>query len=157
MAYGDSQSLVLYRGASSSTSLAASTTSTSLLPSRLFNAQTGTAIATELLYRLLIDIINRILQTVHKFASSKLDDLSDYIEKRSIERRERWAAEKDRKDTESSRILDEVRRVRQDDGSAFICPLTGDKPRGGPPRWVKGVLTGVRDGRMQSRDFYTWD
>jgi hypothetical protein len=69
-------------------------------------------------------------------------------------------------------ILEEVEKRGAFGGNGnggFECPMTGQKfdgemggaggmgpmrPGLGPPRWVRGVLRGVDEGRMQPRDFW---
>ncbi|KAF2022115.1 hypothetical protein BU24DRAFT_458003 [Aaosphaeria arxii CBS 175.79] len=155
-----SSSMVLYRPGPSS-SLTTTSHSTSLLPARLFTAQTGTAIATELLYRLLMDILNRLIHSLHKFASSRLDQLSAHLEKRAALRQQQHL------DAAAAReqglgIVEEVEKLVERRGFELECPMGGGAGGGmggiggppGPPRWVKGVLEGVREGRMEERDFW---
>lgn len=162
-----SQSMVLYRPSSGQTTLSTTTTYRSLVPSRFFTASTGTAIATELLYRILIDIINRILHSVQRFTSTKIDEFSSFLERRRVERQnERLEAAKAAKGNAASgnggglRIVEEVGRVAEERGFIQHCPMTGREwEEGGrgppePPRWVKGVLKGVEEGRMEERDFW---
>jgi hypothetical protein len=87
--------LVPCRGPTASTTLTTTSySSPSLLPVRLFTAQTGHALATDLLYRLLFDIISRLLQVVHRFASKQLDAFSIFLESKSMEWREAREAAK---------------------------------------------------------------
>src|SRR4051812_26515414 len=86
-----SSSLVLYRPGPSS-SLTTTSTPTSLISSRLFSQQTGTAIATELLYRILFDIINRFLASFQRLASKGMEQASSWLERKMQERRDRFAA-----------------------------------------------------------------
>jgi hypothetical protein len=151
--------LVLYRPSASSTALSATSASRSLaLTSRLFNQTTGTAIATELLYRLIWDIINRLATHVHRFAAERLDRLGSFLEQRAIARQEARATR-----LEESEILKEVAAAREDsmDGFGIACPLTGrsmgemgNGRRGGPPSWVLSVLKGAEEGRIESREFW---
>lgn len=166
-----SQSLVPYRGPPTSASLTTTSRSGPLISSRFFNAQTGTAIATELLYRILIEIINRVITSFQKFASARLDDFGSYLERRAAERRERQAAEKARtpsaRDSDGLRIVQEVSKLAEESG--FVaCPIQrrvgakeGEVPqwvrRRGPPvppRWVRDVLDGFTEGRMEESDFW---
>lgn len=131
----------------------------SLVSSQFFTQQAGTAIATELLYRILIDIINRVLHSVHRLAAKGMDECSSYIERKLQERRERLAAS-EKKATEGRTIVDEVRKLAEERGS-ITCPLggvrmgedTGRSPPP-PPMWVKSVLEGIEEGRMHERDFW---
>ena len=84
-----SSSLVPYRGPTTSTSTTITSTSSSprsILPSRLFTAQTGHTLATELLYRLLFDLLNRLLASLHRFAAHQLDTFSSFLERKYVER-----------------------------------------------------------------------
>lgn len=163
-----SQSLVLYRPSSSTSSASVTTTSPNrtLISSRLFTATTGTAIATELLYRILIEIINRLLHSFQNFASARLDQLSSFLERKSLEREEERkrradaSASSKKGDGKGLGILEEVERLNEDRGG-FACPMGGEHGGYGgrrnppaPPRWVRVVLKGVEEGRMQKRDFW---
>ncbi|KAF2109264.1 hypothetical protein BDV96DRAFT_243249 [Lophiotrema nucula] len=151
-----SQSLVLYSAPPTTSTLtfrpSSSTSTTSLISRRLFTQQTGTAIATELLYRILLEILNRVFVSVQGFAAKRLDALQDYFEKRSLERATGAAAAAAKKASEEGGaelgIVDEVGKAAV--ASGFICPLTGRamgvhgdaddmgwKGRRGPPEWVK--------------------
>lgn len=155
MAPSVSQSLVLYRPSSPST-LATRSTATSLVSSRLFTATTGTAIATELLYRLLWDIVNRLLHSFQAFASERLDRFSSYLEQRANERR-LAAQNKKNNDGNELKIVEQVSKLVEEKGfgGSFDCPMSGGQRKGPtPPRWVQGVLQGVEEGRMQERDFW---
>ncbi|KAF2656705.1 hypothetical protein K491DRAFT_691750 [Lophiostoma macrostomum CBS 122681] len=156
-----SQSMVLYRPPPTTSSLSTTTGSTSgsLISTRYFTASTGTAIATELLYRLLFDILNRILHSVQRFTSAKLDQLSIYLERRRLERQnERLEAARAVREGSADkngrlRIVEEVGKAAEERGFIAHCPMKGDKePR--PPRWVASVLKGAEEGRMEERDFW---
>ncbi|ORY19887.1 hypothetical protein BCR34DRAFT_582089 [Clohesyomyces aquaticus] len=171
-------SLTLYRPAPSS-SLSTTSRSDTLIPSRLFTAQTGTAIATELLYRILVEILNRLFSKFQHFASERLDQLSEYLETRARERREATMASAaaaanakvggDGGEKGGLGIVDEVGKLVKERG--FECPMTGKEGRGprewmekrrmggktglpAPPRWVRGVMDGIEEGRLESRDFW---
>ncbi|KAF2867969.1 hypothetical protein BDV95DRAFT_610397 [Massariosphaeria phaeospora] len=165
-----SQSLVLYKGpiTTSSTSVASSSTYSraDLIPTRLFTVQTGTAIATELLYRLLIDLLNRFLTSFQRVASERLDQFSSYLERRAVERRDAQLAgpklEASGSSSDGLKIVQEVGKLAEQRGFVPACPV-GDagpqwlKRRGGPPAppaWVRSVLEGIDEGRLQSRDFW---
>ncbi|KAH7078530.1 Metallo-dependent phosphatase-like protein [Paraphoma chrysanthemicola] len=145
-------SLVLYRPGTSA-SLSQSASPTSLISSRLFSQQTGTAIATELLYRILFDIINRFLSSFQRLASKGMEEATSWIEQKMQERRDRLAAAKSSGGAEL-KIVEEVGKMAE--GNGFVkCPMgsKGDGPT--PPPWVQSVLVGIEEGRMQARDFYT--
>ncbi|CAO2657618.1 Nn.00g037440.m01.CDS01 [Neocucurbitaria sp. VM-36] len=154
-----SQSLVLSRPIPSST-LATRSSSSSLIPSNFFTQQTGTAIATELLYRILFDILNRLLSSFQHLASKGFEECSSFIEQKLQERRDRLEAAKSSA-AEGLKIVQEVGKLAGERG--FItCPMTGRPmnaaPRGkngvpGPP-WARGVLEGIDEGRMHERDFW---
>ncbi|KAH7126785.1 hypothetical protein B0J11DRAFT_286378 [Dendryphion nanum] len=147
-------SLVLYRPAAPS-SLTTTTRASSLISSRLFNAQTGTAIATELLYRILIDIVNRLLHSFHKFAVARIDQFSDYMDRRANERQQqRQDAARMRKESRENGlgIVEEVGKLVEERG--FDCPMGQSQNPPQPPKWVQGVLEGVREGRMEEKDFW---
>ncbi|KAJ4383832.1 hypothetical protein N0V86_000675, partial [Didymella sp. IMI 355093] len=105
--------------------------------------QTGTAIATELLYRILFDIVQRFLATFQRLASKGMDQCSTWLERKIQERRERQvnAANGDLD------IVQEVGKLAARQG--FItCPMTGADTNGGgpqPPRWVRDVLDGIEE------------
>ncbi|KAF2997375.1 hypothetical protein E8E13_004515 [Curvularia kusanoi] len=145
-----SQSLVLYNPPTTS-NLSSRTNVSSLLPANFFTKQTGTAIATELLYRVLFDIIQRFLSTFQRLAAQGMDECASWLERKLQEQRER-------RETPNERlgIVEEVNRVAAERG--FItCPMTGADVHGGgpqPPRWVRGVLEGIEQGRMEERDFW---
>ncbi|KAF1974325.1 hypothetical protein BU23DRAFT_115105 [Bimuria novae-zelandiae CBS 107.79] len=141
-------------------------TSTSLLPSRLFTAQTGHALATELLYRLLFDILNRVLASLHRFAATRLDSLGKFVERKFGER---WEAQSETRALGEGRgrITQEVGRAaaRRGFGSSevaggvgVVCPMTGEGTMGagmgGPPGWVGQVLRGIHEGWLEERDFW---
>jgi hypothetical protein len=155
-----SSSLILY---SPSPSNAVSTRpySNSFISSRLFSPQTGTAIATELLYRILIDIINCFLCSFQRLASHGIDEASSWMERKLQERRDRRDAAR-ANERDGLKIVQEVGRLAQESGF-MTCPMTGQKmdvglegKRGppGPPMWVRRVLNGIDDGRMADRDFW---
>jgi hypothetical protein len=147
-----SSSLVLYRPGPS-TSLSKTSSPASVISSRLFSQQTGTAIATELLYRILFDIINRFLTSFQRLASKGMEEASSWIEQKMQERRERLAAAKNSA-SDGLRIVEEVGKMAE--GNGFIkCPLGGERGGPTPPPWVQSVLLGIDEGRMQARDFYT--
>ncbi|PVI06590.1 hypothetical protein DM02DRAFT_649710 [Periconia macrospinosa] len=159
--------LVPYRGNAASTTsttliTTSTSTSTSLLPARLFTAQTGHALATELLYRLLFDILNRLLTHLHRFASRQLDTFSSFLERRWNERADALKAAREarkRSEEEGAKlgIADEVMRVAAERGfvrgdGAIECPRGGSVK--GPPGWVGFVLEGIKEGRIVERDFW---
>jgi len=150
-----SSSLTLYRPGPS-TSLTTRSFSSSLISSSLFTKQTGTAILSELAYRILIDIINRFIHSFQRLASHSLDSASSFIERKLQERRDRLDAGAD--EDGGLKIVEEVGRLAEERG--FVtCPLTGkdmgrEEGMRGPPRWVKGVLDGIDEGRMKERDFW---
>jgi hypothetical protein len=146
-----STSLVLYRPSPSSY-LTATSSRTSLISSRFFTQQTGTAIATELLYRILIDIINRFLSSFQHLASRGMEEATSWVERKMQKRSERLAAAK-HGDGEGLRIVEEVGKLAEQRGFV-VCPMNGEGgPR--PPPWVRNVLVGIEEGRLHSRDFYT--
>jgi hypothetical protein len=149
-----SSSLVLYSPGPSS-SIAATSKASSLISSRLFSQQTGTAIATELLYRILFDIINRFLATFHRLASQGMEEASSWLEQKMQERRERLQQAKD--SAGGLGIMDEVNKAAENRGSITItCPMGGEaRGRRPQPPWVRSVLQGIEEGRMHDRDFYT--
>jgi hypothetical protein len=60
------------------------------------------------------------------------------------------------------KIVEEVGKLAEERGF-FTCPLTGHKMDArvegrrrppGPPMWVRGVLQGIEEGRMEERDFW---
>lgn len=153
-------SLVLYcPDPANSTSLNRS--STSLISSRLFSQQTGTAIATELLYRILYDIINRFLGAFQRLASKSMEECSTWLGRKMKERSERLATVNDSA-AEGLHIAEEVGKLAA--GRGFVtCPLTGPRidvttcrksAPPGPRIWVRDVLEGIDTGRMHARDFW---
>jgi hypothetical protein len=153
-----SSSLVLYRPGP--TSSLTTSSRTPLISSRLFNKQTGTAIATELLYRILFDIFNRFISSFQRLASKGIEQASSWIEQKLVERRDRLAAaEGDAGD--GLTIVREVGKMAEESG--FIaCPMgrtlggdTGARLAPVPPMWVRGVLEGIEEGRLHDKDFYT--
>ena len=148
-------SLTLYRP-EPSTSLTTRSFSSSLISSHLFTQQTGTAILTELAYRILIDIINRFIHSFQRLASHGLDSASSFIERKLQERRD-WLDAGAGEDG-GLKIVEEVGKLAEERG--FVtCPLTGsemgrEEGMRGPPRWVRGVLDGIDEGRMKERDFW---
>ncbi|KNG47235.1 Metallo-dependent phosphatase [Stemphylium lycopersici] len=155
-----SSSLVLYSPGSSTTMTGRSSAS-SLISSRLFSQQTGTAIATELLYRILIDIINRFLSSFQRLAARGMDSASTWMERKMQERRDRLDAAKAGAG-EGLGIVEEVVKLSEERG--FVtCPMTGrvmdmgvEEARRppGPPQWIQGVLRGIDEGRMSERDIW---
>jgi hypothetical protein len=145
-------SLVLYRPGSSS-SLATKPSPTSLVSSRLFSRQTGTAIATELLYRLLFDIVNRFLHAFQRIAARSVEDATTWIEQKMQGRRERLQVAKDH-GTKPLKITQEVGKLAQDQG-LITCPMGGEVGGARQPPWVKSVLEGIDEGRLHDEDFYT--
>lgn len=156
-------------------------TSRTIVPSRLFTAATGTAILTELLYRLLLDIINRVLDSAQTLASRGLDNLTSYLEQRresslqarrlqaEAEAQARLREDGGGKDADGGKsVLWEVKKMVDGKGAGgiefacpkgaggksveFACPKGGMRP--GPPMWARGVLEGIEEGRMQDRDFW---
>jgi ElaB/YqjD/DUF883 family membrane-anchored ribosome-binding protein len=147
-----SSALVHYRSGPSS-SLTTSPSASSIISARLFSQQTGTAIATELLYRILFDIINRFLTSFQRLASRGMEEASSWIEQKLQERRERLQEAKDRA-SKGLKIVDEVGRMAEQRG--FItCPMGGEAGGARQPPWVKSVLEGIEAGRLHDKDFYT--
>lgn len=144
MAYD--QSLVLYQPSSPVTS----PRSTSL--TRVFNAQTGTAIATELLYRILMEILHRLFNTFQNFASNRLDQLSAYLETKAEERQARRlesvTAKVEENKAKSLGIVEQVAKLEEEKGQQWpACPLQQQKMGGGrmhgrpgPPEWVRDAM-----------------
>ncbi|KAF1841488.1 uncharacterized protein K460DRAFT_168334 [Cucurbitaria berberidis CBS 394.84] len=155
-----SQSLVVYRPGASTT-LAARPLSASLISSRFFTQQTGTAIATELLYRILFDILNRLISSFQRLASKGMQKCSSFIEQKLQEQRDRLAAAKAGA-AEGLKIVQEVGKLAEERG--FItCPMTGHtmdailegkRAPPGPPMWVREVMEGIDEGRIHDRDFW---
>lgn len=145
-----SQSLVLY-SAPAPTTLSTRPSVSSLIPADFFTRQTGSAIAAELLYRILFDIVQRLLATFQRLAAKGMDQCSTWLERRMQERRERQAAAA----SKSLEITQEVSKLAVKQG--FItCPMTGADTNGGgpqPPRWIRNVLEGIEEGRMEEKDF----
>jgi hypothetical protein len=163
-----SSALVPCRGPTASTTLTTTSHSSSfLLPIHLFTAQIGHALATDLLYHLLFDIINRLLRVVHCFASKQLDTFSTFLKSKSMEWREAREAAKAAKEAAAAnnqlRIVEEVGRAAMERGvigpGGMACPMGKDGARRGgrggkPPGWVGAVLEGMNEGRMVERDFW---
>ncbi|KAJ4357543.1 uncharacterized protein N0V89_002119 [Didymosphaeria variabile] len=158
-----SSALVPYRGGPITTTVTSTSTS-SLIPSRFFTAQTGHALATELFYRLLFDLLNRLVASLHRFASHQLDTFSSFLERKALERKQ---AQKEAVERVKKRLMkgDGKGRITEEVGKAamkrgFIsreCPMTGKELEGGkvgPPGWVGSVLTGIEEGRLVERDFW---
>lgn len=143
-----SSDLVLYRP---DTSPIKKPFSSSLITSNLFSQQTGTAIATELLYRLLFDILNRFIGSFQRLAARGNEEATSFLERKLDERRSR-VQRKSEEDSGGLTILEEVAKLnkQRDD---FGCPMTGGQPT--PPMWVQGVLDGIEEGRMHKEDFQT--
>jgi hypothetical protein len=84
------------------------------------------------------------------------------MERKLQERRDKVEATKASVAKDGLKILEEVGRLAEE--RRFIsCPLTGHKMdarvqgrRGspGPPMWVRGVLQGIEEGRMEEKDFW---
>ncbi|KAH6878333.1 hypothetical protein BKA58DRAFT_93285 [Alternaria rosae] len=150
-----SSSLTIYRPGPSN-ALSTRSFSSSLISSHLFTQQTGTAILTELAYRILIDIINRFLHSFQRLASHGLDSASSWMERKLQERRDRLDTSGTR--GENLKIVEEVGKLVEERG--FVtCPMTGremsrEEGMKGPPKWVRGVLDGIDEGRMRERDFW---
>ncbi|KAF2795530.1 hypothetical protein K505DRAFT_11801 [Melanomma pulvis-pyrius CBS 109.77] len=133
------QSLVLYRPSTALATVSTSPSHALALSTRLFTQQTGTAIATELLYRLLLDVLNRLLSQLQRFATQRLDQLGSFLEQRA---RERQAARlEDEAAVASGRlqIVEQVGKVALERGFVHACPMTGKAAEGprarpGPPR-----------------------
>lgn len=142
------QSLVLY---STPTTLSTRPGASSLIPAHFFTRQTGTAIATELLYRILFDIIQRVLATFQRLAAKGMDQCSTWLERKVQERRERQALNA----SKGLEITREIGNLAVKQG--FVtCPMTGADTNGGgpqPPRWIRDVLEGIDEGRMEEKDF----
>ena len=93
-----------------------SSSSTTLIPrplSSLLTPQIGHALATELLYRLLFDLLNRLLASIHRFAAHQLDTFTSYLERRYVEREaaRREALERAKESVQKPGIREEVERV----------------------------------------------
>lgn len=80
-----------------------------------------------------------------------MDQCSSWLERKLQERRAQEASSKD-----NLAIVEEVSKLAAQKG--FItCPMTGADVHGGgpqPPRWVRGVLEGIEEGRMEEKDFW---
>jgi hypothetical protein len=141
-------SVALYR-ARSSASIVARPSTTFIISSQLFSQHTGTAIATELLYRLLFDMIDRFLASFQRLASKGMEEASSWLKRKVQERQQA----KDRA-TEEPKIVEEVGKMAEQRG--FItCPMGGNAGARRQPPWVKSVLEGIEEGRLHDRDFYT--
>src|SRR5690349_9730898 len=103
-----SSSLVRYQPNSSV--LIPLSSSTSLISSHLFAQHAGTAIATELLYRILINIINRMLGSFQRLAAKGIEECSSFLERKLQERHARLAAAKE-KAAGSLKIVEEVGKL----------------------------------------------
>ncbi|USP82422.1 ser thr protein phosphatase family protein [Curvularia clavata] len=153
-----SSSLVPYRPSPVNTMTLQQQSST-LISSRLFTQQAGMAIATELLYRILFDIVNRLLSSLQRLAAQSMDEASTWLQRKLQERRDARTLNS----SDGLKIVQEVGRLAEQQG--FItCPLTGRAmpdanlrgtggPRG-PPKWVRGVLEGIDEGRILERDVW---
>lgn len=145
-----SQSLVLYR-APTPTTLSTRPSASSLIPADLFTRQTGTAIATELLYRILFDIVQRFMAKFQRLAAKGMDQCSTWLERKMQERRERQTGAA----SKGLEITQEVGKLVANQG--FItCPMTRVDTNGGgprPPRWIRDVLEGIEEGRIEEKDF----
>jgi hypothetical protein len=113
----------------------------------------------------LIDILNRLLSSCQRLASHGIEECSSWIERKLQERRDKIEATKVRAN-EGLEIVEEVGKLSQSRGF-FTCPMTehlmeakldakmkGKRGPPGPPRWVRGVLEGIDEGRMLDRDFW---
>ena len=169
-----SSALVPYRNGPSSTTLTPSlytNATTALLPSRLFTAQTGQALATELLYRLLFDMLNRLLHTLHRSLAHQLDSFAGFLERRYAQAQTtcsetldavKAARKKDANGKGGLRISKEVERVAAErgffggpGGAGFTpCSSTGRGEWRRPNGWVGEVLDGIQEGRMVEKDFW---
>ncbi|KAF2192653.1 hypothetical protein K469DRAFT_316201 [Zopfia rhizophila CBS 207.26] len=159
-----SRSLVLYHPSpTTTTTLTNPSSSRSLISSRLFTPKTTTAIATELLYRILLEILNRLLSSFQQFASHRLDQLSSYLEQKAKERREKRLSDaREKKEGVGLGIVEEVGKLAERQG--FVCPRIGEgreKPEWvrkrmerGPPQWVKECYRGIAGGSLDERDFW---
>lgn len=170
-----SSALVPYRGGPATSTTLVTTSSSSpnsLISSKLFTAQTGTAIATELLYRVLFEILHRLIASLQRFVGKQLDTFSSFLERRYAERQEAQrealeaAREAQAKSKDGLRITEEVGRAAMERG--FVgrgpaCPVTGGGGGGGkekgegkwrPRGWVGEVWDGIQVGRMVEKDFW---
>ncbi|KAF2476533.1 uncharacterized protein BDR25DRAFT_300493 [Lindgomyces ingoldianus] len=154
-----STALTLYRPSDPIPSSTLTTTprANSLISSRLFSQQTGTAIATELLYRILIELLNRLFCTLQRFASERLDKLSSFLEQRAQERREARVVAAEAAKMEKGAIggggggglgiVEEINKLSSSRGEGFgfgpgvACPITtsGSAGTNGKelPKWMK--------------------
>jgi hypothetical protein len=115
-------------------------------------------------------------------AARGLDQLTSYFEQRALERRERNLQAKvqaqlpndikgdgrgssgssgvggdggNGRERRGKSVLWEVKKMVGEKGPGgveFMCPNGGQRP--GPPAWVRGVLEGIGEGRMEERDFW---
>ncbi|KAF3045455.1 hypothetical protein E8E12_005599 [Didymella heteroderae] len=145
-----SQSLILYSAPTSAT-LSTRPSASTIISADFFTRQTGTAIATELLYRILFDIVQKFLAAFQRLAARGMDQCSTWLERKMQERRERHANPAN----QGLEITQEVGKLAAKQG--FItCPMTGADTNGGgpqPPRWIRNVLEGIEEGRMEDKDF----
>lgn len=141
-----SQSLTLYHPSPPS---CVTSNPAKLSLSRLFSAETGTHLATELIYRILLAICQRFLNSFEAFAVRRLDDFSAFLE---------------RPKTDGSKIMEELEaRESNGKGEGFACPLGGKgsgrwaeggrKPPG-PPRWVREAAERMRVANERGEDVY---
>ncbi|KAF2856797.1 hypothetical protein T440DRAFT_503446 [Plenodomus tracheiphilus IPT5] len=100
----------------------------------------GTAIATELLYRVLFVIINRLITSFQHFASRSMEECSTWLGRKIQERRERLTAAKGC-GKEALNIVAGAGKLAQQSGFATFC-LRALNSQG---RRVK------RDGKCQKR------
>ncbi|KAJ4984300.1 hypothetical protein SVAN01_10205 [Stagonosporopsis vannaccii] len=145
-----SQTLVLYSPPPTTRTVSIRSSMSSLIPANFFTQQTGTAIATELIYRVLFDIVQRFMASFQRLASKGIDQCSSWLERKMQERRERQERARD-----GLEIVQEVGKMAAHSG--FVtCPMTGAETNGEPqpPRWVRGVLEGIEEGRMEEKDFW---
>jgi hypothetical protein len=172
-----SSALVPFRGSSTPSTLLTTSSyanTSALISSRLFSAQTGQAVATELLYRLLFDILNRLLTTLHRTLGHQVDRFSSFLEQRYAQTQsETLDATKAARGAGTGgnsnengngrlKITEEVGKAAVQRG--FIGGLDGcgrtpcsstesgewRRPRG----WVADVLEGIQEGRMVEKDFW---
>ena len=175
-----SSALVPFRGSTTATALTTSpyANTSALLSSRLFTAQTGQALATELLYRLLFDILNRLLTTLHRTLAHQLDRFSSFMERRYVQAQSetldavKAAREVDANATRDGRgggsaglrITEEVGKAAMQRGfigspcvtgvALTACPSTESGEWKMPRGWVGNVLEGIQEGRMVEEDFW---
>lgn len=118
-----SQSLILYRPSSSSLTSPQSSSSPNLF--RFFTPETGTHIATELLYRILVAICQRVFNSFEEFATRRLDQFANYLERAKEARKE-------------SKVMKELAVQEREMGKeTWACPLTGKGGEKEPPVWMK--------------------